>query len=108
MAPDKNEKIDPGMFVKRKHLRFKPDPLDVAYIDFESRLGKQFDPHAVGLIVEEAPLGGCGIAIRHTERLQTGDICSIKVGRLAPLKAEVCWRNQLDNMVIRMGLRFLE
>ncbi len=104
MATQRN---DVDQKAKRRHLRFKPDPLDVAYIMFSSD-NKEFQPDVAGLIIEEAPLGGCGLAIRTTEKLQVGDQCSVKVGRLSPLKAEVSWRKNLDSQVIRVGFKFLE
>lgn len=92
---------------KRKHIRFKPDPLDVAFVAFNQNVS-EFQPDMAALIIEEAPLGGCGLVIRFTEKLQVGDKCAVKVGRLSPLKAEVSWRKPLDNQVLRMGFKFLE
>ena len=53
-------------------------------------------------------MGGCSLAVLGTDRLQVGDVCVVQVGKLAPLRAEVRWRNELDDKVLRVGFMFLE
>jgi hypothetical protein len=92
---------------KRRHVRFKPDPLDYALID-ATLTDDKFTPSQVALIVEEAPMGGCGLVLLDIPALQSGTRCRVQVGRLAPLLAEVVWRKPIDAEIIRIGLRFLE
>jgi hypothetical protein len=40
--------------------------------------------------------------------LAKGAVYRFKVGKMAPLRAEVVWERVLDDKVIRYGLRFLE
>lgn len=47
---------------KRKHLRFKPDPLEVAHIAIGS--ADTFNPDFAALIVEESPLSGCSVGAK--------------------------------------------
>jgi hypothetical protein len=93
--------------VQRRHIRFKPDPMDHAEIAVR-RPGLPFDPEMVALICEEAPMGGCGLILVETPLLQVGDICRVKVGRIDPLGAEVVWRKAVEPGIIRVGMKFLE
>ena len=92
---------------KRKHIRFKPDPLAYALID--SREGaSEFVPDHVALIADEAPMGGCGLIAGDIDHLQMHSICRVKLGELAPLRAEVVWRKAIDHSIVRIGFSFLE
>lgn len=90
---------------KRKSIRFKPDPLDHALIDLN--LTGRFAPEYIALIAEEAPKG-CGLVLLGETKLEVGDVCRVKVGRLAAMKAEVRWRTDLDPTVYKVGLMYLE
>lgn len=92
---------------KRKHIRFKPDPMAYAEIDGDAG-GHPFKPQTVGLIVNESPMGGCSIITLDYINLNVGDHCRVKVGELAPLLAEVVWKRLMDDHVIRFGFKFLE
>jgi hypothetical protein len=93
--------------VKRRNLRFRPDPMEYAEIAVQS-LGTLFAPEMVALISEEAPMGGCGLVLLETPLLRVGDICQVKVGRIDPLRAQVMWRQAVGPGIIRLGLKFLE
>lgn len=94
--------------IKRSRVRFRPDPLDLAFID--SRPGEHggFQPDTVAVIVDEHPRGGCGLVIVENGRLARGNMCRVQVGRLAPLLAQIVWRRTIDDGVVRIGLRYLE
>jgi hypothetical protein len=92
---------------KRRHLRFRPDPMEFAEIAVHD-LGAPFTAEMVALISEEAPMGGCGLVLLETPLLKVGDICRAKVGRIDPLRAEVVWRKQVEPGIVRIGLKFLE
>lgn len=93
---------------KRRFIRFAADPGQIAEIDlFPQRPQGEFQPNAVGLILDES-FKGCGLVILQTEKLQVGEKVKIKVGKLHPLKAQVRWRAQIDPRVLKIGLEFLE
>jgi hypothetical protein len=93
--------------VKRRHLRFRPDPMEYAEIAVRNP-GTPFTPEMVALVSEEAPMGGCGLVLMETPLLKVGDVCRAKVGRIDPLRAEVVWRKAVEPGIIRIGLKFLE
>lgn len=92
---------------KRKHIRFKPDPLTYALIDCRSMEGN-FVPDMIALIADEAPMGGCGLIVTDGDHLQIHTMCRIKLGELSPLRAEVVWRKPVDSSIVRLGFSFLE
>ena len=49
----------------RKHLRFKPDPLEYAQVSLDAE-SAEFSPAFVALIVEESPVSGQGIPSQYT------------------------------------------
>jgi hypothetical protein len=92
---------------RRQYLRFPPEPAEFAQID--KRVDAEtFEFQYVALIVEESPLGGCGLAMLDQVGLDVGDMCRIRLGNLEPLTAEVVWRKPLEGSIIRYGVRFLE
>ncbi len=93
--------------VKRKHLRVQPDFDEFCLIDLDFN-SPEFNPSIGAFIVNESPMGGCSLVVHQTEYLQEGDKCTVQLGRMAPLKAEVKWRRALDEDVVRLGLQLLE
>lgn len=93
---------------KRRFIRFPGDPLDFALIDFGPD-DRPFAPQLVALVVEEAPMGGCSLAVcAGDDHLANGRDCRVKVGRMSPVRAEIRWTRTLDDRVTRIGLQFLE
>ncbi len=92
---------------KRKYIRFEPDNGDFVQIDKNAQ-STEFHFQDVALLVEESPMGGFGIVCLQSVGLTKGSVYRFKVGKLAPLKAEVVWERILDDKVVRYGLRFLE
>jgi len=92
---------------KRKYIRFEPDSGHFVQID-KNPNSTEFQFKEVALLVEESPMGGFGIACLRSVGLIKGSIYRFKVGKMAPLKAEVVWEHILDDKVVRFGLRFLE
>lgn len=109
-ADDSSEKTKAGGSKKvvRRAIRFKPDPGDYALVDMLNieRAG-DFRPTMLGLILEESAKG-CGIVVLSNVVLKIGSFCRVKVGRGPALKAEVRWRKDLDDEVMRLGLLYLE
>lgn len=97
---------------KRKHVRFRPGPLDVAYIQFQDPKSKYLSPSfkadCVAFIEDLAPLGGVGLIAHNRPEIQKGEVCRIQIGPLAPLLAEVVYLRVLTGTVMRVGCHFLE
>ena len=91
----------------RSQLRFRPDPLDIAQLDF-GPLDAPFSPTQVALIAEESPMGGAGLVALTSPQLHEGVVLRVKVGRLAPLRSEVRWMRKLEGDLVRVGIKFLE
>ncbi len=93
---------------KRQSVRFSPDPGAYAQIDVEGNChDEDFDPSIVALITDEA-YRGCGLVMLETDQLNIGDKCSIKVGRIGPILAEVKWKKEIDTSIVKIGFQFLE
>ncbi|NRA63904.1 MAG: hypothetical protein HRU19_05440 [Pseudobacteriovorax sp.] len=91
---------------KRRFIRAEPDLNQYAQID--PNVEGDFSFVYAALIVEESPLGGCSIVCLESLKLAVDDIVRIKVGNMAPLKAEIVWSRPLDDQVVRCGIKFLE
>lgn len=91
----------------RKYIRFRPDANAYAQIDKDPERS-EFSFEYAGLILEEAPMGGCGLVVHEMAGLTVGDVLRVKVGELAPLKAQVVWTKSLGDQVVRIGMKFLE
>jgi hypothetical protein len=92
----------------RKSIRFQPDPLAVAHLDVSSADDIEFQPTMVALIMDEAPLSGCGLVMKSFGSLKPGLCLRIKVGEMAPLIGTVRWVRPLDHTISRVGIEFLE
>ena len=53
-------------------------------------------------------MNGCGLVLHTVPRLQVGERCVIKLGKLAPLRAIVRWRKPLEEDLLRIGFEFME
>jgi hypothetical protein len=96
------------LIAKRRRVRFRPDPLDYCQIDCRPGNLEPFAPDSVAILVDEEPMGGCGVVMLDTHRLEVGSHCRVKVGRLDPLRAKVVWRKPLEAGIVRLGFEFLE
>ena len=94
--------------VKRRRVRFRPDPLDYCQIDSRAGAPEPFVPDSVAIVVDEEPMGGCGVVMLNTGKLEVGSLCRVKVGRLDPLRAKIVWRKDLEAGIVRIGFEFLE
>ena len=92
---------------KRHHLLSKPDLNDYVEVDLNAD-SSPFSSKFVALLVEEAPLGGCSFACLLEHGLEIGQVIRVKVGRMAPLRAEIVWIRELDAQVTRYGVKYLE
>lgn len=100
-----------GAHQVRKHIRYSPDPLDAAYINFDGLKGKDWKPDQIGLIEDESSMGGCGLVLhryKFTEKLTKGSEVTIKLGRLDPLKAVCVYVVEVNELLLKAGFKFLE
>lgn len=90
----------------RKYTRFLPEPGTYALID--PRISPlKFEPKVTALVYNES-FSGCAVVVQSCKKLQIGDVCSVQISTLSPMKAEVRWRKELDNGITRIGLRYLD
>lgn len=92
---------------KRRFVRFEPDVGDYAQIDKNPDDG-DFKVDSIALIVDEAPYGGCSLVCLKNAGMEKGAVHRFKIGKLSPLRAEIVWLREVDDKVVRIGLRFLE
>lgn len=92
---------------KRRFIRFEPDVGDYAQIDKSPGEG-DFKVDSIALIVDEAPYGGCSLVCLKNAGMEKGAIHRFKIGKLAVMRAEVVWVRDVDDKVVRIGLRFLD
>lgn len=92
--------------VKRKHVRFKPDPGAYAQICLDVEAPK-FEPELLALILDESG-GGCGLVTLTSKTFHRGDRVKVKVGELAPVLSEVCWVIPIDQQIQKIGLHYQE
>jgi hypothetical protein len=69
-------------------------------------LKEPFKPTIFALVHNESSTG-VGIVSLSTEKLLTGQNCRVQIGDLAPVAAEIRWRTDLDQDVMRLGLMYL-
>ncbi|WP_413586997.1 hypothetical protein [Bdellovibrio sp. HCB274] len=89
-----------------RHIRFQPDPLDHALIDFNFE-GKDFSPSAVAIIHDESH-SGCSLILCTTQKLVPGQKIKVSVGRIGVLPCKIAWGKELEPSVIKIGIQFLE
>jgi len=91
--------------IKRRYTRFKADRNIYAALDANSTT-ENFNVSDIGLVINEA-YGGCGLVIRLTPEFQIKDKVRVKVGGLGILMAEVVWRSEIENDLLKIGLMYL-
>lgn len=92
----------------RQCLRFPPDEGVVAWIDPNVHADKHdFKPTLAALVTDEALLG-CGLIALSRDWLGEGSECTVRVGKLAPLKARICWKRELGDGALRLGVAYLD
>ena len=98
---------------KRNGKRFKPDEAHVsALIELEPGSDQILEQSPVrgdfkGLIFSQSP-GGCGVTVRHTEKLKVGDKCRMQVGASKPRTCEIVWLNVVDDDTIKLGVKYIQ
>lgn len=91
---------------RRRHTRFNPDYLTVALLEMgESE--NDFSPQMAALVINQS-YRGAALAMRPHAALTLGQKCYVKVGELAPLRAEIVWMKGDDPEMIKVGVNFLD
>ncbi len=90
----------------RSFTRFKPDPLDVALIDFKPKAVK-FEPQKVALLLNES-FSGCALLMNTHDPIEKGKKVRIQVGRLSPMLGEIVWVKHLEEDLFKVGVKLLE
>ena len=93
-------------FMNLRSIRFKHDTKTYALIDIHPT-NNNFHPSLTALVLDES-YNGCGLIIRASSDLQSGNVCRIKVGELSPLNAKIVWIKNVENGFKKMGLKFLD
>lgn len=90
--------------VKRRNVRWKGGPKDVALIAFDvERTPMRADMIA---LVSDASYNGCGLIAIANEKLTLGAQVCVRVGPLDPLRAVVRWLRPVDGEIVRVGLEY--
>jgi hypothetical protein len=93
--------------ILRQYLRFPPDEGAVAWVDPNPKATrKDFKPTCAALVTDEA-LAGCGLITIFQDWIDIGTEFSVRVGRLAPIRAQVRWTKDLGGRVVRLGVEFI-
>lgn len=91
---------------KRRYTRFDAEPNTLVH--FHNVDGASKDTiTAIGLVYSESKSGFATIMVSAHAPIP-GDICFVKVGKLAILKAKVVWRDDLDADTVKLGFEYLE
>jgi len=89
-----------------RSIRFQPDPLDHALIDFNFER-PEFIPSAVALIRNES-YTGCSLVLNTKEVLKPGQKIKVSVGRIGILPCKVIWGKEIEPSLIQIGVQFLD
>lgn len=105
----------------RKHIRFYPEPLEIAFIDTDEGRYNAYDKsnpdlktEYVALIENESHNGATLVfVIRENNtnlenHLKPGKNLLVKLGKLTPLRAEVKWTKALDQTVLKTGISIID
>jgi hypothetical protein len=103
---------------RRNFIRFNPESLDIAILSLDEtafshydKSTEQFSGDMAGLIVDQS-FKGCSLIFVNRasseDLLAVGYKCIVKVGDLAPLPAQVRWRENLPSNLIKAGFEFLK
>ena len=90
----------------RSNMRYKPQTPIHAVIDVESTK-LEFSPTIPALVFDES-FKGCGLVVLETTLLQVGDRIRVQIGKLPIFNAEVRWRQEIADDILKVGILFLE
>lgn len=91
---------------KRKHSRYRPDRMTMAKVQLDA-VTSSFVPEAASLVYEES-YGGCCLIIFSDRPVSLNDRWRVQIGTLHPMLSEIVWVKKLDDVIYKVGLKFLE
>ena len=91
---------------KRSKLRYVPSKANHALIDTELST-PEFAPTMSALIFDESH-DGCSLLFMEVTKMQVGDRLRLMFDNMPVLKAEVRWRREIAENVVKAGVMFLE
>lgn len=89
---------------RREHVRYDPDENALAIIHF----GGEEDNSLVGLLRDESHEGCAAVYHKEYFPFDTNDEVTLKVDRLRPSQAEIVWKDELDEKLVKVGFHFVE
>ena len=102
----------------RKHIRFYPEPLEIALIDTNKVRFAGYnhgDPvmitDYIALIENESQKGATLVFVLKDDDqsfVKEGARWLVKLGKLAPLRAEVKWHRTIDTFIVKVGILLLD
>lgn len=94
---------------KRRHMRFKPGPTTMAFVNFtrggQSDYGRRFEGEHVALVESES-IVGCGLVFVSEKSPKTSQKLWVKVGEIDPLPAIVRWVKELGVGIFHVGVEY--
>jgi hypothetical protein len=89
--------------VKKRSVRFPPDPGTLAEISFAPEAGKPFT--LFGLVINESQTG-CAVVMMTDLKFKKDCPCHARIGHLADTKAIVRWTKTLEKGLIKIGVEY--
>lgn len=103
---------------QRQHIRFIPDPLEIALLDFKDSSFNNFnkkvplmETDAIALIENESHNGASIVMVvkeKNPSFLFQGKKCIVKLGPLEPMRAEVKWLEWLEDLIVKAGIAVID
>ena len=90
-----------------QHLRFKPDPMDQAFVEFRVADTAQFQPQCCALIINES-FSGSALVLQSQDTILPEKEIRVKIGKLEPMRAQIVWVKILEKDLYKIGVQFLE
>ena len=101
----KGDVVRPPGQERRSNIRFPPDPDSQVLIDF-ARESSAFRPTLEGMVVDES-YRGCSVVFPRSYEPQIGDRCLIAIGKLGTYLAEIKWREEVPQDLVKAGFELL-
>jgi len=102
----------------RKHIRFYPDPLEIALIDTDVERYKSFhtaspemETQFIALIENESHTGASLVFVIKDgapEFIKSGTNWIVKMGELVPMRCVVKWNQKIDDVIFKVGIAIIE
>lgn len=94
----------PKQIIKRKHIRFTPDPPTTALIMTDED-GKFLKTPIPCIVIEES-YGGCGLVAPTNPLIEKDSTLLIRVGNLPDMLSQIRWVKIFDSKVCYFGIQY--